>query len=196
VKYHFTNSWTTKKYFSTETLTAKFQIFENPGCLWPPYGTRTCNSCVSDIDATPGKSKGNIRYAEQNICFQNGGICFGFKNVNWKSRLSVCVSTSFGKFIIISNTDWRILEIVTICHARTAYRSGFFENPYLFRNAHEQDLRDSYFGRSIYVQALTQGGCRGCIPPPDLNRCWHDTWFHWKSSTKIFLYCTLKINLC
>jgi len=21
----------------------------------------------------------------------------------------------------------------------------------------------------------TQGGCRGCIPPPDLKRCWHDT---------------------
>jgi len=27
--------------------------------------------------------------------------------------------------------------------------------------------------------------------PPDLNRCWHETWFHWKSSPKIFLYCTL-----
>jgi len=35
--------------------------------------------------------------------------------------------------------------------------------------------------------------CRigGCIPPPELERCWHDTWFHWKSSPKIFSYCTL-----
>jgi len=40
-------------------------------------------------------------------------------------------------------------------------------------------------------QARTQGGCRGCIPSPDLKRCWHYTWFHWKSSPKIFLYCTL-----
>jgi len=34
-------------------------------------------------------------------------------------------------------------------------------------------------------QARTQGGCRGC-PPPDLKRCWHGTWFHWKSSPKYF----------
>jgi len=28
-------------------------------------------------------------------------------------------------------------------------------------------------------QARTQGGgCRRCIPSPDLKRCWHDTWFH------------------
>jgi len=40
-------------------------------------------------------------------------------------------------------------------------------------------------------QTRTQGGCRGCIPPPDPKRCWHDTWFHWESSPKIFLYCTL-----
>jgi len=31
----------------------------------------------------------------------------------------------------------------------------------------------------------------GMHPPPDLNRCWHDTWFHWNSSAKVFLYCTL-----
>jgi len=24
-------------------------------------------------------------------------------------------------------------------------------------------------------QTRTQGGCRGCIPPLDLKRCWHDT---------------------
>ena len=53
-------------------------------------------------------------------------------------------------------------------------------------------------GSRSCVQARTQGGC---IPPPDLKRCWHDTWFHWKSSTKYF--CTahhplkmLKIDLC
>ena len=49
----------------------------------------------------------------------------------------------------------------------------------------------------LYVardQARTQGGgCIPCIPPPDLQRCWHDTWFHWKSSPKIFLYCTLLV---
>jgi len=33
------------------------------------------------------------------------------------------------------------------------------------------------------IQARTQGGC---IPPPGLKRCWHDTWFHWKSSPKYF----------
>ena len=54
---------------------------------------------------------------------------------------------------------------------------------------------------SYATQAQTQGGCRGCIPPPDLKRCWHDTWFHWKSSLKYF--CTahyslkmLQFNLC
>jgi len=53
------------------------------------------------------------------------------------------------------------------------------------------------WGVAQLVQARTQGGgCRECTPPPDLKRCWHDTWFHWKSSPKIFLYCTLKINLC
>jgi len=35
-------------------------------------------------------------------------------------------------------------------------------------------------------QARTQGGCRGCIPPTNLKRCWHDTWFHQKSSPKYF----------
>jgi len=39
------------------------------------------------------------------------------------------------------------------------------------------------------AQARTQGVMHP--PPPDLERCWHDTWFHWKSSPKIFLYCTL-----
>jgi len=28
--------------------------------------------------------------------------------------------------------------------------------------------------------------CRGCIPPPDLERCWHDIWFHLKPSPKYF----------
>jgi len=36
-----------------------------------------------------------------------------------------------------------------------------------------------------------RGECRRCIPPPDLQRWWHDTWFHWISSAKIFLCCTL-----
>jgi len=41
----------------------------------------------------------------------------------------------------------------------------------------------------------TRRGHRGdagdASPPPDLKRCSHDTWFHWKSSPKIFLYCIL-----
>jgi len=39
-------------------------------------------------------------------------------------------------------------------------------------------------------QARTQGGC---IPPPDLKRCWHDAIFHWKSSPKYF--CTAHYSL-
>jgi len=33
-----------------------------------------------------------------------------------------------------------------------------------------------------YHQARTQRGMQGMHSPPDLKRCWHDTWFHWKSS--------------
>jgi len=35
------------------------------------------------------------------------------------------------------------------------------------------------------------GVYRGCIPPPDLKRCWH--LISLKINAKIFLYCTLKI---
>jgi len=39
--------------------------------------------------------------------------------------------------------------------------------------------------RRLALQSLsgkrTQGGCNGCTPPPDIERCWHDTWFHCKS---------------
>ena len=42
---------------------------------------------------------------------------------------------------------------------------------------------------------VTRRGHRGdagdASPPPDLKMHWHDTWFYWKSSPKIFLYCTL-----
>jgi len=31
----------------------------------------------------------------------------------------------------------------------------------------------------------------GMHPPTRPKECWHDTWFHWKSSPKIFLYGTL-----
>jgi len=46
-----------------------------------------------------------------------------------------------------------------------------------------------------------RGDARDASPPPDLKRCWHDTWFHSTSSPKYF--CTahyslkmLKFNLC
>jgi len=31
-----------------------------------------------------------------------------------------------------------------------------------------------------------RGGAGDASPPPDLKRCWHGTWFHWKSSPKYF----------
>jgi len=37
-------------------------------------------------------------------------------------------------------------------------------------------------------------GMQGMHPPqPDLKWCWHDTWFHWKSSPKYF--CTAHYSL-
>jgi len=44
------------------------------------------------------------------------------------------------------------------------------------------------------IQARTQGEMQGMHPPTwpkKMLRCWHDTLFHWKSSPKIFLCCTL-----
>jgi len=45
--------------------------------------------------------------------------------------------------------------------------------------------------RVIPTGANTGGDAGDACPPPDLKRCWYDTWFHWNSSPKIFLYCTL-----
>jgi len=37
--------------------------------------------------------------------------------------------------------------------------------------------------------ADTGGDAGDAPPPPDRNRCWNATWFHWKSSQKYF--CTV-----
>jgi len=79
----------------------------------------------------------------------------------------------------------------------------FFRHCFMMlpRQGGEQQLK-SVKQKHICFQARTQGGDAGDeSPPPDLKRCWHDTWFHWKSSPK---YCCtahhplkmLKIDLC
>ena len=55
------------------------------------------------------------------------------------------------------------------------------------------------FRRLWWSRRRHRGGAGDASPQPDLKRCWHDTWFHWKSSPKICLYSallkSLKINL-
>jgi len=71
-------------------------------------------------------------------------------------------------------------------HAALHYTPPTFQ---AFTVQKENRFFQSPFNMGHCSQARTQGGCRGCIPPPDLNRCWNDTWFHWKSSPKYF--CTV-----
>ena len=59
------------------------------------------------------------------------------------------------------------------------------------RNNHiTYDVQPSHCWVMASVQARTHGGMQG-MHPPHLKRVLHETWFHWKSSPKIFLYCTL-----
>jgi len=39
---------------------------------------------------------------------------------------------------------------------------------------------------SVVCFVARRGHRGGCITPLDLKRCWHNTWFHWKSSPKCF----------
>jgi len=49
----------------------------------------------------------------------------------------------------------------------------------------------SKFITFVHRTGAETGGMQGMHPPQDPTRCWHDTWFHWKSSPKRFSYCSL-----
>ena len=52
---------------------------------------------------------------------------------------------------------------------------------------HLHHIRISMFHSRSHVDRCGHRGDAGdASPPPDLKRCWHDPWFHWKSSPKYF----------
>jgi len=47
---------------------------------------------------------------------------------------------------------------------------------------------EPHLSHVLFVKVVRRRGYKGGMHPPttDLKRCWHDTWFHWKSSPKYF----------